>query len=199
MKNIICLLSFLLLLSSSLFAEEAKKDLAYGVVTKVHGKVIFKDKEVKVGDELEDTGTLITKENSYLQMKIEKWGNFISVSANTTMQFDFSDKARYTLDNGACRWKSFIDSKLKKSIYTKNVAMGIRGTDFLLKANSLLGETEIVMFDGVVHFENMADAKNFYDLKKGQWGGLGGRFGNQINKPLDLSNEILDSMKSSLE
>jgi hypothetical protein len=204
MKISFYFLSILLLCNFSLFAEEGKKDKkkddeAYGIVGKLRGKVLFKDKEVKLGDELEDTGTLETKDKSYIQLKIDKWGNYISVGPNTKMHFDFTAKAKYTLDSGACRWKTFKESATKGMIYTKIVSLGVCGSVFLFKATPVFGETEIVMFDGVVHFENIADKSNAFDIKKGQWGGLGGRYGQKINPPLDLPKEVLDSMEKAIE
>jgi hypothetical protein len=198
MKNLI--LCFILLSHSLLaFAEVSKVEIPSGVVTKLKGTVYFEGKLVNEGDIINKMGKIETKDKSFLQIKIEKWKNTISIGPNSTMQLNFSDEKKYTLDEGACRWKSFGKSESKGKIFTKNSSMGVRGTDFLLKSNSLLNETEIIMFDGVVLMENSADKSNTAEIKKGQWGGIGGRFGNKISSIIDLPKEIIESNEASLE
>ncbi len=198
MKNLIL---YFILLSYSLlaFAEVSKVEIPSGVVTKLKGTVYFEGKLVNEGDIINKMGKIETKDKSFLQIKIEKWKNTISIGPNSTMQLNFSDEKKYTLDEGACRWKSFGKSESKGKIFTKNSSMGVRGTDFLLKSNTLLGETEIIMFDGVVLMENSADKSNTAEIKKGQWGGIGGRFGNKISPILDLPKAIIDAAETSLE
>lgn len=181
------------------FAEVSKVEIPSGVVTKLKGTVYFEGKLVNEGDIINKMGKIETKDKSFLQIKIEKWKNTISIGPNSTMQLNFSDEKKYTLDEGACRWKSFGKSESKGKIFTKNSSMGVRGTDFLLKSNTLLGETEIIMFDGVVLMENSADKSNTAEIKKGQWGGIGGRFGNKISPILDLPKAIIDAAETSLE
>ena len=68
-----------------------------------------------------------------------------------------------------------------------------------MKTNTLLGETEIIMFDGEVMMENVNDKDNTALLKKGQWGGIGGRFGDKIAPVLDLPQAVLDMTEKILE
>ena len=55
------------------------------------------------------------------------------------------------------------------------------------------------MFDGEVMMENIADKTNTALIKKGQWGGIGGRFGEKISPILDLPQVIIDSTEKALE
>ncbi|MBC7540991.1 MAG: FecR domain-containing protein, partial [Bacteriovorax sp.] len=144
-------------------------------------------------------GIIETKDKSYLQIKIEKWKNNISIGPNSVMQLNFSDDKKYTLDAGSCRWKSFAHSESKGKIFTKRASMGVRGTDFYLNYAPVLGETEIIMFDGEVMMENINDKTNIALIKKGQWGGIGGRFGEKISPILDLPQAVLDGTEKSLE
>lgn len=170
-----------------------------GVVTKLRGEVLFAGVALKEGDTIDKVGKIETKNKSYLQIKIEKWKNHISIGPNSAMELNFSDEKKYTLEAGTCRWKSFGASDAKGKIFTKSVSMGVRGTDFHLKYSPILGETEIIMFDGEVMMENLNDKSNTALVKKGQWGGMGGRFGEKISPILDLPKEILTSAEKALE
>ena len=135
-------------------------------VIKLIGKVTLDDVPLKVGDIINKRGMIVTDNKSYIQFKIDKWKNNISIGANSKMDLNFSDEKKYTLEKGYCRWKSFAESESKGKIFTKNSALGVRGTDFLLKYNSTFGETEVIMFDGAVLFENSADKSNAFEIKK---------------------------------
>jgi hypothetical protein len=119
------------------------------------------------------------------------------------MILNFSDEKKYTLTEGSCRWKSEIrkavQNQSKGKIYTSNVSMGIRGTDFLVKSFPLFGETEIIMFDGEVQMGNLTTPTNSVTVSKGQWGGLGGRYGQIINSPLNLPKEVLEEFSKTIE
>lgn len=170
-----------------------------GIVTKMRGVVMFDGAALKEGDLINKVGKIETKDKSYLQIKIEKWKNTISIGPNSVMNLNFSDEKKYTLDAGSCRWKSFGQSESKGKIYTNRVSMGVRGTDFFLKYGPMLGETEIIMFDGEVMMENLNDKTNTALIKKGQWGGIGGRFGDKISPILDLPPALLQTAEKSLE
>ena len=187
----------LLLTTFRLFADDKLPPV--GEVIKLKGKVYLDNKQIHLGDKIEKPGTLTTKESSIIQIKINEWKNIITIGANSTMNLNLNDEKKYTLKNGVCRWKSFAPSQSKGKIFTPAVSLGVRGTNFLLSYNELLEETEIVMFDGIVHFENIKDTNNAYDLEKNQWGGLGGRFGQKINPPLNLNEELIKKFNKTLE
>lgn len=196
-------LSALLLLSSVLFAADAPP---VALVQRVVGTVTLDGKPLKTGDTIDKPGLVVTKEKSMVQFKIEKWGNQISIGPSSQMTLNFSAEKKYTLEEGICRWKSALTEAVKEwddgskgKIHTKNVAMGIRGTDFLLKRFGLFNETEIIMFDGSVKMDNIDNPENSIIVRKGQWGGLGGRFGKVLNPPLDLPQSVLNSMIEKVE
>lgn len=170
-----------------------------GEVTTLKGVVLFLGQPLKEGDLIDKIGKIETKDKSYVKIKIEKWKNTISVGPNSSMMLNFSDEKKYTLEAGTCRWKSFAASESKGKIFTKRVAMGVRGTDFYLKYSPILGETELIMFDGEVMMENLSDKTNTALVKKGQWGGIGGRFGEKLSPVLDVPEQLLKNVEKSLE
>jgi hypothetical protein len=199
MKNWLISLQSLVLFLSMTSLSFALDLPPSGLVVKLRGTVLFEGKAIKEGDLIEKVGKIETREKSFLQIKIDKWKNTISIGPDSSMQLNFSDAKKYTLEEGSCRWKSFAKSDTKGKIFTKSVSMGVRGTDFLLKTNPLLGETEVIMFDGEVMMENLKDKDNTALIKKGQWGGIGGRFGEKIGPILNLPSEILVSADKQLE
>lgn len=186
----------LTLLTLSIFCS-AETSIPLGLVTKLKGTVIFEGVALKLGDTIDKVGKLETKDKSYLQIKIEKWKNFISIGPNSKMDLNLNDEKKYILEEGSCRWKSFAKSESKGKIFTKRVSFGVRGTDFILTQETVLGETEIIMLDGEVMMENLNDKTNTALVKKGQWGGIGGRFGEKISPILDLPQVVLDKATHS--
>jgi hypothetical protein len=170
-----------------------------GIISKLRGTVLFEGQKLSVGDAINKVGKIETQDKSYVQIKVEKWKNHISIGPNSKMELNFNDDKAYTLESGTCRWKTYLKGEPKGKIFTKSVSMGVRGTDFFLKQTQLLGETEIIMFDGEVLMENLNDKTNTALIKKGQWGGIGGRFGQKIAPVLDLPQVILESTEKSLE
>jgi hypothetical protein len=188
---------FSLILLYSLTLHAAEETIPTAVVHKVLGTVLFEGRPVKLGDSIDKAGLLETSEKSVIQLTVAKWGNSITLGPLSSMMLNFSDAKKYTLDKGSCRWKTAVNAAKelvggKGKIYTRHIAMGVRGTDFLIKTNALLGESEIIMFDGEVQMDNLSDPENTVVVKKGQWGGVGGRYGKKIAPPLDLPQAVLD-------
>ncbi len=65
--------------------------------------------------------------------------------------------------------------------------------------NPLFGETEIVMFDGVVELKSLKDDEDKVSLKENQWGGIGGRFGQKISRVITLNSDQLKALDSLLK
>lgn len=188
--------------SFSLRAED--QDLPpSAVVHKIIGTVTLDGKSLKAGDKIDKSGLIETREKSLIQMKIEKWNNTISIGPLSKMTLDLQGEKKYTLDQGVCRWKTDVRNQLKESskgkIFTRNVSMGVRGTDFLVKSFPLFGESEIIMLDGEVQLENLEDSSNSFLVKKGQWGGLGGRYGKKIAPPIDIPALALGTFEKLIE
>lgn len=77
-------------------------------------------------------------------------------------------------------------------LITKTAVMGVRGTDFIVVAGPLLEETEVLTFDGHVDLASRLAPKGKVQIKKGQWGGVGGRFGQEVRPPMDLPANVLE-------
>jgi hypothetical protein len=69
--------------------------------------------------------------------------------------------------------------------------MGVRGTDFLAISNPLLGESELIVFDGTVDLHSGLDPSDSKLVTKGHWGGVGGRFGKKIGDLITLPANVL--------
>lgn len=137
-------------------------------------------------------GKVITASDSYVKIKNRNTGAFMIVGPNSKLELStIKSKKRPTIVTGMTR---FISGKKKRGfvIRTQTAGFGIRGTDFVVIANELLEETEIVTFDGKVKFQSFMNKKDRVTLKKNQWGGLGGRFGNKIGKILNLSSNVVN-------
>lgn len=187
------LLLFLLIPSLLLAANKRPE----AEVSKKVGEVFFESRKVTPGMILKEGGFVSTGPKSLLKIKIKAWDSTVVIGPNSQMRLNFDRpgaKVKYTFAKGICRWISSNADKRKKGIQvqTKNAAMGIRGTDFFLSYNDEFDETEIVMFHGKVLFQNNSDSKNKVLLDEGYWGGIGGRFGESIQKPIKLSARALE-------
>lgn len=201
------LLILLLIVSASAYGSEAK-------IKRLKGKVLQDGKAITSKSILKDKSVIQTKDKSFLIFNIPGWGAKIVLGPNSSMKLDFSkkkfvDQVRFT--EGICRWVTSgkmmkmdkhknHDHKKKGAmgLRTKAAVMGVRGTDFLVVNNSLLGETEIVMFDGNVEFQSATDKADQKVLGPNQWGGIGGRFGSKIGDVLTLPKNIIEAFKSKL-
>lgn len=185
--------------------QVAADDGPMAKVKEARGDVRFRSSPLHAGQIVSGKGILQTGKSSYVKFFVSKWGNDIILGPNTEMEIDLSaqdTKVFYTLGKGLCRWINLYphkDGKGKGAVHTKQASLGVRGTDFLLVSNPILGETEIVMFDGTVEFKSKTDVQDAVSIVKGQWGGLGGRFGQKITKPMDLPQEVLEHFRTQLK
>lgn len=194
MKTIIALVCMISL--SAIAAPHAKVILLKGDVT-YDGKKLVKDQMI------ETNGIIKVGPKSVVKIRIEKYNSVMTFAPNSKMEVKFKkdeyEKTPYTLVSGGVRWVTQGKAQYKGGIQTKSTIMGIRGTDFLVLANQAFGESEIVCFDGKVLFSNKKKTGNEYTISKGQWGGLGGRYGKYIEKPLTLPVSIVDQMKNIIK
>ncbi|MBT3585790.1 MAG: hypothetical protein HN509_12870 [Halobacteriovoraceae bacterium] len=181
----------------------------WAVVEFVRGKVLFNGAKVLKGEKLRVDGSLEVSKRSFVKVKINGWDNTIVLGPRSAMELKLSAQktgdispAKYSLVKGACRWvRKKIEGQVEKglgAVHTPNAAMGVRGTDFYLKVNPLLGETEIIVFDGEVEFTNELEVTDKKSLTSGQWGGVGGRYGQKIGEILNLSKAVLDKFGKKL-
>ena len=190
MKLSFCFL--LLVFSFNLYAAP------YAVVVKVIGDVKYNGMEIKKGDKIKEKGLLETGAKSVLRIFVESYNSNLTMGPNSKMELTFKKKkfksSPYNLVNGVTRWVTQGKAKYKGSIKTKTAIMGVRGTNFIARVTEALGETEIVCFDGKVIFQNRKNKNNRYIVKKGQWGGIGGRFSPTIQPPIDLPQNVFNWM-----
>ncbi len=170
--------------------------LPSGEVVVIRGEVMYEAQKLTKGMIINDGGLITTGKKSFVKIKVKDWGTTIVLGPRTKMKVNLASKnvkKKYSLTAGACRWRSIINAKAKKKgvIYTPVAALGVRGTDFILKVNPVLGESEIVVIDGLVNFQNLNKESDSSLISKGQWGGLGGRFGQEIGEVLNLPKRVL--------
>ena len=84
------------------------------------------------------------------------------------------------------------NGKVKFLLNAKTATMGVRGTDFIAIATPILGESEIIVFEGKVDFTSASDAKDMKSIPAGHWGGIGGRFGAKTHDHIALPKETLE-------
>lgn len=167
----------------------------YGVVSKLLGSATYNGKSISKGAKIEQNGLLKVGEKSILQIKVPAYNSLMTFAPNSKIKLKFKKgkfkSSPYTLMGGTARWVTQGNSKYKGSLKTRSAVMGVRGTDFIAVASPIWDESEIVCLDGSVIFINRKKRKNKYIVKKGQWGGIGGRFGSQMKKPVNLPENML--------
>lgn len=89
------------------------------------------------------------------------------------------------------------DAPAKFILKTKSATMGVRGTDFLGVVTPVLGESEIIVFEGNVDFTSATDASDVKHIPAGTWGGIGGRFGAKTHDLIALPKAALDHFDSA--
>lgn len=196
------LLAIFIVVVSSMFMSQK---LTAGEVLQINGEAVVVDsgKTIKLarksqvgwGDVIESA-----EPGTYLRIKIDD--TVIATKGKFKIKLEQpkpQNPRTLNLIYGAVR-ASVASEKIEKPkfmIKTKTAVAGVRGTDFYLSYLPLLDETEIIGFDGLVSFAS-TDGKTEQMVNKGQWGGLGGRFGSKINKPLDLPKNVLDHFSGEL-
>ena len=197
----------ILLISVFLFSYQLTFALPTAIVKKLKGKVTYNNKVLSEGDKIEGKGLLVTGKKAYIRVFIEHWGNSISLGSRSKMKINLSSKKikeKYSFLSGLCRWKTVVGMKPKNknkkgAVFTKTAILGVRGTDFTVKVNKTLDETEIIVFDGQVELKNSKDHSNTTLINKGQWGGIGGRFGDTVSIAKDLPMKYIKFMDRKLK
>lgn len=176
--------------------------LASAKVLLLKGEATFGGHALKQTSLLKGAGEFVVGDKSYLKILLEGSKSVIVLGANTTSFMNVSEKGsipELSLLKGAARWITGT-SAIKKGggIQTKNAAMGIRGTNFFVSYNPLLGETEVICFEGTVEMSAKLVKGEPKQISKNQWGGIGGRFGEELSRVLDLSPELITSFDRAL-
>jgi hypothetical protein len=175
-----------------------------GLVQKVEGSVTLQSKEkntvlttgsgVNFGDQLKG------EEGSFARLIISQQtiilrGPFsIEISESGVKK----DVSLVNLLFGKLRMILKSDSKAALPVVrTKTAVAGIRGTDLLVSYDPLLEETEVICFEHSIEFSAL-DGKSKVNISEGYWGGIGGRFGSTIRKPMKLKTDVIDHFKTIL-
>lgn len=204
LQLLLFILPFQVLASDDYSAAE-KTEAPSAKIEKLVGKADFQGKPLKQGQVLKTNGHLKTGEKSVLKISVGAWKSELVLGANSQMDLDITsppnkDPKRYQLRDGICRWVSGMKSdKMKGShVFTKSAAMGIRGTDFWIKHSEATSESEIIVFDGQVLFQSQLEKSEIL-LHKGQWGGVGGKYGKSVSKPVDVPEEKMKEIRKEFE
>lgn len=205
----ILMVLFLLSLGMLTQAQETAP-VDQGPVAKVvllKGQATFNGQTLSLHQEISSNGNLAVVGEGVLKIYIAKWQSTIVLGSHSSMEINLSNAKKpgdapiiYLLEKGICRWVSDQGAKgnNRKGVHTKTAALGVRGTDFLLKENPLLGESEVVVFDGEVLMISKLNDPSEARIRKNQWGGLGGRFGQRIGRILDLPPMVIEEFKKVL-
>lgn len=171
-------------------------------VLMLRGDATFGGHPLKSTSNLKGAGEFVVGDKSYLKILLIESKTEITLGANTTSFLNVSETKtlpELSLLKGMARWVTgTTDSKKSGGIRTKNAAMGIRGTDFFVTYQPLLGETEVICFDGAIEMSSTLVKSENKLVKKNQWGGIGGRFGEGLSRILDLSPELIQNFKQVL-
>lgn len=189
-----------LLFITFLFFSFSALAAPFGKVVLLRGEATYAGKKLTKGHLIQTNGTLKVGDKSIVQIKVEDYNSILTFGPKSEMKVSFKkgefETSPFTLVNGAVRWLTKGKAKYKGGIQTRSTAMGVRGTDFLAIANSVFGEAEIICFSGKVLFSNKDKVGNQYYVSQRQWGGLGGRYGKYIQKPLDLPDAVVEQMNT---
>ena len=197
------LLFMSLFMISSTFASGAGAQVLW-----LKGDVTYNNQKLSKGVSIALGATISTGKKSYVKLEVPSIGevNGFTVTLGPNSSLALSDdpikeSESFHFIQGAARFvhKKIKDQSKSAPVTTAQVSIGVRGTEYLLKVNPALGESEIVLFEGKVHMGNLSDPLNSIDINPGQWGGLGGRFGNKIAPPITLPKEVYAGFKKLLK
>ncbi len=178
----------------------------YAVVAKildVKGDVRFAGKPVSGAQDLTESGKLETGTDGSVRVFFPQKKAFAKLNPGSLLAITVeNNKEDINLLAGVSRWivEKAVKSQKEVSLEfrTATAIMGVRGTDFFVSYNPLLAESEIICFDGVVNFKSAANPRDNKNITRGQWGGIGGRFGEQIGRILDLPAHVLEAFKNQI-
>lgn len=175
-------------------------------VSALRGKVQYQNRGLVKGEMINDSGIIQTSKGSFVKLTFGNNSGTLTLGPNSELDLKSVDLDKkesslaVTLRKGAVRWVGqHKELGRLKGILTPQASLGVRGTDFVLKTSELFDESEIVVLDGLVNFENLANPNDRAQVKKGQWGGIGGRFGEVSGKIINLPKKILSHFDSSLK
>jgi hypothetical protein len=183
----------LLLILALFFSHETQAQFQ---VTAVRGEAHFDQQAVTLNQVLTESGVLKTEARSFVRLVHTSTRAELVLGGNAELALDGQFAAPLELRSGSARWVGSLRGEALGSegvqMTTNTAALGVRGTDFFLKVNTLLGESEVVVFSGQIEFISRTDAEDRVQISKGQWGGIGGRFGPKMVQPITLPGDALE-------
>ncbi len=201
--NRFAIISLLLMLWGSLsHASGVGADILWA-----KGTVLYGDQEVIKGLTIPLGKILRTSKSSFVKVRIPQVGNSAGVTVVLGPQSELklestAHNEKSTLSHqfitGAARFIHEKSPQQPVEIHTANASVGVRGTEYILKVNPALGESEIVLFEGKVEMGNLSAPEDHIEILPGQWGGLGGRFGAKFQAPITLPAKVYAGFKKLL-
>lgn len=195
---------FLSLMAFSIGSSAAPTDNGFAQMVGGTSGVTLDGKALKVGDAIATEGVLKTDPNGSAVLYFRGKSATMVLAPSTQLKLvkpDMSSDKPYEVQAGQVRFT--VNSKSNPGqwmkVRTKAATMGVRGTDYFATYNPLLGETEVVVYEGKVHFESASDPKDSKEIPAGYWGGVGGRFGKKIGDLIKLTPEILSALKKPVD
>ena len=192
--------SFFVIICSTIVAQANYKVLKVRGVVKSGSAKISKGQTLETGQTIESASPISYVLLSKKGLRVAFSGKFkAELTEEVSKKKSDSPSSTISLIYGSIRAK-VAPRKTKKTSFrvkTKAAVSGVRGTDFTVTHVDVLNESQIVCFEGLVDFSK-PDLKKVQPIKGGQWGGVGGRFGAEIKKPLDLPQEALDFFKEQI-
>ncbi len=195
---LICLLTMKSLWASGVGAE----------ILWLKGNVTYENQKLVEGATIPLGLTLKTAKKSFVKVQVPSVGGVkgfqVVLGPDSALSLSGSPEQKdgeYKFIKGAARFihEQVNDSSKSAPIISPQVSIAVRGTEYLLKVNPALGESEIILFEGEVQMVNLSDPNNSISINPGQWGGLGGRFGSQIAPPISLPKEVFSGFKKLLK
>lgn len=199
-------LGLLLSLTFSISALAADGGTAewYALVIGGSGKFSLSDKPLKIGDKISSDGVLKTEDQSFALIYFRGKDSTVTLAPNSMLNLARPNSGAikpFEVKGGKVRFSVGPKSKPAQwfKVQTTGATMGVRGTDFFATYDPAHSQTEIVVYEGKVHFENLHDSKDFKDIPAEYWGGIGGALGNKVSNLVHLPQDKLAAMKQNVD
>ncbi len=192
MKNKLIILIILTCLGLNLYAQDS-----FAKLVSVKGSVTYNDREFNVGDVIPRKGKIKTGPHSYIKLSLINYKTTVLLGPHSELilwpaQGKKEQKIlKFFLINGNGRWISNAQSKNLVIVEGKRAYAGGKGSDFFVTNSLLFDEMELIVAEGRMLFRSLFNSKNQKTVKKSQWSGTGGRFGNTIKEPIILEPKVM--------
>ena len=86
--------------------------------------------------------------------------------------------------------RDFIATRSSEEISSFNAVVKVLRGNVIVSYNDILKETQLLVLSGQAVFQSRKDPNDRIVLKKGLWGGIGGRFRDIIGETVVLSSSV---------